>query len=1057
MRRQHLVTWTVTDHCYVTSTHTATFTINNPAAVMVTEVSDLTTPAGDYADQAAINTAFTNWLNGFTVSGGCAPQEDHGSVSAPGLCGGSTTVTWTVTDHCYTTTTHSATFTVVSPNPLVINKPDNFTAASCQFTDQDAVNTAFDNWLTGFSVTGGFDPEGTIAGTPVAPVLCEGGTTTVTYNVTDECGSGSETATFTINGPAVLTINEPGDISTSSCNYDNQSAVDAAFAIWLGQFGVSGGCNPQGSFTATPVAPALCGGSVEVTYNVTDLCESGSATAIFSILPPPSVMIGSCPAGFSVTGCNTSAINGLIYSETPVSITQADFSAAGGSVSEGCLITSYTYEDSQSGSCPVIVTRTFTITDRCSNTVTCTQTIEINDNIAPVFEPAPSNTSYQCIADVPGPGYLGWTDNCSGSGEVAGVDQVSGQGCNLTITRTWTVQDACGNYASTTQVITVNDETAPALTNAPATSIVADCFTQFSNLPWVAPEWTDNCGSVILVSDVTEPSAQTTSPANYTRTWIVTDGCGNESSFVQTIEVPDCQEEYCTVTQYTLGSSAGSFCDGQSSLELMESLLNENGPMVLGIPANNRSFTVPVVGGAQCVMDILPAASNANALTGNYGCGNFGNLLRPDGTLYNSLLAEAITFQFNLWLTPALADLLLESPEFYVRSSSGCGGQGNYPLSDSTHYMIDPTVYNYLGNDPTVQDLMDLANLALGRAVLPGPDAPTRANIKYALIYINEAFENCGFIYFVPPLSNNIELAKTGTYVDNEPIGEYNAGDQIEYEFSVSNTGNLTLFNVMIDDPLVSVAGNPIASLVPGAVDNTTFSAVYTLTAEDILAGSLTNIATVTGIAGSNAYYDTDDDVQTFTLPDRVLNLQVFLEGLYNGPGIMRQAYDENGPHAGPGIADIITVELHAAADYGSILFSDDVDLGVDGTAGVSVPAALSGPFYITIRHRNSIETTSSVPVSMDNTTISYSFDTPAKAFGGNLLLMITGEYVIFGGDVNQDGSVDTGDMTPVDNDAAGFMFGYISSDVNGDGTVDTGDMTIIDNNAAGFVGSVTP
>ncbi|MBK9359244.1 MAG: hypothetical protein IPN08_18045 [Bacteroidales bacterium] len=110
-----------------------------------------------------------------------------------------------------------------------------------------------------------------------------------------------------------------------------------------------------------------------------------------------------------------------------------------------------------------------------------------------------------------------------------------------------------GNYASTTQVITVNDETAPALTNAPATSIVADCFTQFSNLPWVAPEWTDNCGSVILVSDVTEPSAQTTSPANYTRTWIVTDGCGNESSFVQTIEVPDCQEEYCTVTQYTLG------------------------------------------------------------------------------------------------------------------------------------------------------------------------------------------------------------------------------------------------------------------------------------------------------------------------------------------------------------------------------------------------------------------------------------------------------------------------------------------------------------------------
>jgi hypothetical protein len=93
----------------------------------------------------------------------------------------------------------------------------------------------------------------------------------------------------------------------------------------------------------------------------------------------------------------------------------------------------------------------------------------------------------------------------------------------------------------------------------------------------------------------------------------------------------------------------------------------------------------------------------------------------------------------------------------------------------------------------------------------------------------------------------------------------------------------------------------------------------------------------------------------------------------------------------------------------------------------------------------------------MDNATISYSFDTPAKAYGGNLLLMITGEYVIYGGDVNQDGSVDTADMTPVDNDAAGFAYGYLASDVNGDGIVDTADMTIIDNNAAGFVGSVTP
>jgi uncharacterized protein (DUF2141 family) len=60
--------------------------------------------------------------------------------------------------------------------------------------------------------------------------------------------------------------------------------------------------------------------------------------------------------------------------------------------------------------------------------------------------------------------------------------------------------------------------------------------------------------------------------------------------------------------------------------------------------------------------------------------------------------------------------------------------------------------------------------------------------------------------------------------------------------------------------------------------------------------------------------------------------------------------------------------------------------------------------------------------------------------------------FAIFSGDVNQDGSVDTADMTPVDNDAGNYALGYLPTDANGDGTVDTSDMTIVDNNAAGYV-----
>ncbi|MHC1776585.1 MAG: hypothetical protein AB9834_14365 [Lentimicrobium sp.] len=188
------------------------------------------------------------------------------------------------------------------------------------------------------------------------------------------------------------------------------------------------------------------------------------------------------------------------------------------------------------------------------------------------------------------------------------------------------------------------------------------------------------------------------------------------------------------------------------------------------------------------------------------------------------------------------------------------------------------------------------------------------------------------------------------------------------------------------------------------------------------------------------------------------LNLTLFLEGLYNGTNSMRQASDESGPQFGAGIADQITVELRNAANYNTIVhLADHVNLNTNGTVSVTIPGTLSGSYYITIRHRNSVTTTTAAPVSFASGTISYFFNQPSQAYGGNLLQMITGQFVIFSGDVNQDGIVDTGDITPVDNDAANYAVGYIVSDVNGDGITDTADMTIVDNNAAGYVGAITP
>jgi len=217
-------------------------------------------------------------------------------------------------------------------------------------------------------------------------------------------------------------------------------------------------------------------------------------------------------------------------------------------------------------------------------------------------------------------------------------------------------------------------------------------------------------------------------------------------------------------------------------------------------------------------------------------------------------------------------------------------------------------------------------------------------------------------------------------------------------------------------------------------------------TASDLLtANGITEFGTFTGVQ---------------QLAAKTLNLTAMLEGLYNGSGIMRKARNATGDQFTGTTADQISIELHNSTSYASKLFTaGNVNLSTTGASSVTIPGIYNGSYYVTVRHRNSIETTTAAPVSFAGSTINYSFDAPAKAYGSNLILMAGPGtwYAIYGGDVNQDGSVDTGDMTPVDNDAAAFVAGYVVTDVNGDGSVDTGDVTIIDNNGAAFVTSVTP
>jgi len=103
-----------------------------------------------------------------------------------------------------------------------------------------------------------------------------------------------------------------------------------------------------------------------------------------------------------------------------------------------------------------------------------------------------------------------------------------------------------------------------------------------------------------------------------------------------------------------------------------------------------------------------------------------------------------------------------------------------------------------------------------------------------------------------------IELRKRAITTDvQNPTA---AGDEITYEFEICNTGNVVLFNVLVDDPLTNVTGLPV-TLGIGACNNTNFRGTYSITQQDLNSLSVSNSASVSATNNSGSIIsDLSDD-----------------------------------------------------------------------------------------------------------------------------------------------------------------------------------------------------
>ena len=127
----------------------------------------------------------------------------------------------------------------------------------------------------------------------------------------------------------------------------------------------------------------------------------------------------------------------------------------------------------------------------------------------------------------------------------------------------------------------------------------------------------------------------------------------------------------------------------------------------------------------------------------------------------------------------------------------------------------------------------------------------------------------------VTQLTSNsvLRLTKIGTFIDTNNDGLAQAGETITYTFDVKNTGNVTISNITVTDPLTPVSVGSI-TLVPDETDFTTFTATYTLTQGDVNNGSVMNIASTSGMDPSGmTISDSSDDPTTNAVNDATVTV----------------------------------------------------------------------------------------------------------------------------------------------------------------------------------------
>jgi gliding motility-associated-like protein len=453
---------------------------------------------------------------------------------------GTTQVTYTAEDDYGNTSSCSFNVTVIDDTDPVINGcPSNIVVnanASCQAAVNWTAPTVSDNCAGPFTLTTTKSPG----------TLFDLGTTTVTYTATDVAGNTS-TCSFTVtvqDNTAPIITGCPSNIVVNA-NGSCQATVN-----WTPPT-ASDNCPGVVTLTTTKNPGTIFElGTTPVTYTATDAAgRTSTCTFNVTVQDVTNPVITGCPSNI-VVNANASC--------------QATVNWTAPTASDNCpgIVTLTPTKNPGTIFNLGTTTVTYTATDAAGRTSTCSFTVTVQDNTAPVITGCPSdivvNANGSCQATV------NWTeptasDNCPG---VVTLTTTKNPGTIFglgTTPVTYTATDAAGRTSTCSFNVTVQDVTNPVITGCPSNIVVNANASCQATVNWTAPTASDNCPGIVTLTPTKNPGT-IFNLGTTTVTYTATDAAGRTSTCSFNVTVQDATNPVITGCPSNIVVNANASC-----------------------------------------------------------------------------------------------------------------------------------------------------------------------------------------------------------------------------------------------------------------------------------------------------------------------------------------------------------------------------------------------------------------------------------------------------------------------------------------------------------------